>query len=155
MTPTIELPEFPEADFYDCGYAERLSHKSVEEALEEFVDGWLSPDCDVVKILHEDVGEVTVQCFKRGVIPEKVKEHLTKYMLDQLDEWYANEEYADPDGGGRNVAAMEAAVKPMRAAVDAYLGATEVWSCDQTATVTLTPEQVEVMLRAYCPEWFP
>jgi len=149
----VKLPEFPDVEFYSCTDGERLEYESPEEAIESWVDGWLSPGCDTAKIVHETLPVTTVGCYKRSVIPDKWKVDLVERLLDELDERFADSDFADPDGAPDNEA-KTAAAKAMREAVDAYLDKAGVWACEQVAEVELDKEQVEAILRAHCPEWF-
>ena len=150
---TTKRPEFPKAAFYDCMDSDSLSHTSPEEAVESYLEGLLYPCTGLTTEKLAAAGSVTVGCYEREEIPPKFASSLAAYLVERLDDEFAESEYANQDGDAEP--ARKAAAHPhMLAAVEAYLKAEPVWPCKKVKEVTLTPEQVEAMMREHCPEWF-
>jgi hypothetical protein len=153
MSTTI--PDFPEADFYDCEDAEHLSHESPEEAVEYAIDRWATPKSDMVKIIAEHA-PITVTCYRRMLLDEKDHERIARSCADQAAEAWA-EDWGDEDGtDGYQIvdADIKRALPQFVAAVRALYSGKEPWCCEPIARVPLDEEQVEAMMREHAPEWF-
>ncbi len=144
---------FPVGEFYSCTDEEHLTCQCPEEALEQFLDGYLSPECDVAAVIRE-IGEVTVKAYQPVVLSEESIGALALQLVERArDQW--REKCGDPDGDVDLEPGPLAETEKQISAILTELFATQTpWSCEQCGEVTLTPEQVDGIMRDECPEWF-
>jgi len=149
------IPTIPEGDFYDCGDGEQLSHESPEEAVEDWLEGWLEPDCDVSAAIREQAPiELTV--FRRNALEAGWVERQAEMALETLEESFS-EEYGDPEAGlsdSQFERAKKECLPALTKAFQDFISQFEVWRCDPIAKVILDADQIEEMMRAYNPDWW-
>lgn len=144
------IPEFPEADYYDCQARERLMYPTPEEAVEAYLEDVAESGSDVLADI-EKLAPVDVVCYRR-IDPDL--ESIAEYAIERIHEYWCDN-YADPDGGGpeaegRKSQAFPAVVELVKAVTAKW----EVWGCEDFKAVTLDAAQVEEMMRRYRPGWF-
>lgn len=144
---------FPDGKFYSCTDPENLTHTEPEEALEEYLDGWLDHKMSVAEVVAAiRKYEVTVSAYNPTEISDGQIEAWADQCLEKLMEDFS-EEHADPDSALGDAFPSDAG-QLMREAVKNIVRRTSVWSCEVVGKVTLTPDQLEAVMRAYRPDWF-
>jgi hypothetical protein len=146
-------PIFPDADYYDCSDPEELSHDTPEEAITYYLDGFATHKMTAEEALKEIRREVTVTCYRRRKVTEAEIEHWASNLLESLGESFSDE-HGNPNDDHPCDPFPEGAEKIMHDAVKAILEKAKVWSCEDVGEVTLTPDQVEQMMREENPHWF-
>ena len=149
------IPDFPDADFYDCEDTERLSHESPEEAVEYLVYCWATPKSDMVKLIAEH-SPLTVTCYRRMKLDEKDYERIARSCADQAAEAWA-EDWGDEDGIDDyqiTDADINRALPTFVEAVRAIYSEKNPWPCEPCGMVALDAAQIEAMMREHAPEWF-
>lgn len=144
---------FDGADFYDCRGAESLCFESPEEAIEDLLDMYATPDCDMVALIAEH-SPITVTAYRRAEIPDAewaaFALNAAIGILESMDE-----EYGDPDGRlDRN-----ATEKLLGAALEPALRAWcrehyQPWQCNDCGSREYQAEGIEAMMREYNSHWF-
>ena len=150
MKPTI-----PEGDLYDCRDSEELFCGSPEEALEEYIDIFLTKDCDVSAVIRE-YAPIKVTAWNRMEVGDDWVKRIAERAQEEAAEAFA-EEFGDPNGDavdaiGDGVLTRTAPL--FEAAVRALVSEGSVWGCERAGEVMLSAEEVEALLREHCPEWF-
>lgn len=153
MTDEPKPDPFDGADYYDCSDAESLTHESEDEAIEYLLDGWASPDCDMVALIAEH-SPITVTAYRRAEISEAEwlarALHAADSVLEGLDE-----EYGDPDGHHalrKDEESLAAALAPViRAWCKEHY---QPWQCNPSGTRVYEADEVEAMMRKYNKHWF-
>lgn len=145
---------FDNADYYDCGDPENLSHDTVEEALEDYIDGLegMSPECDVAALIEAN-SPITVSAYTRKAVHPADAADWARDMAENLNEWWREEEYADPDGDGDGPGDT-AFVKALIPLIEAAIARTTVWACDNSGEREYSAEEVLALMRKRCPSWF-
>ena len=145
---------FDSAEYYDCQESEVLSIESPEEAIEQQIDGWLSPTCDVEEEIRR-LCPITVLAFSRRQVPASFAVSLAGQCFDRIAELFS-EEYGDPDGGndGFDKATTVAICAELLPVVRNALARATVWPCEKVAERSYDAEQVLSLMREHCPEWF-
>lgn len=147
--------DYDAADFYDASdNAENLHHESEIEAIEDHLDGWVFPGCDMRDIIAKH-GACTVVAWARRTIPDREIEshadHLAESFAERLDD-----EYGDPDGvypclPDARLETLKAALVPvLRAALTPQC----IWACEEVGRREFDAEEVEAMMRKENPDWF-
>jgi hypothetical protein len=145
--------EFPDGDFYSCSDPETLTCTEPEEALEQYLDGDLDPKMTVAEVVASiRARPITVTAYKPMEISDKQIETWADRLLETLAEDFS-EEHGDPDGGPGDGFPSDAE-KVLREAVTSIIRRSRVWSCAVVGKVTLTPDQIEELMREWCPDWF-
>ena len=147
--------DWPVGDLYDCRDSESLIHESPEEAIEELIDAWLTKDCDVAKEIQK-LAPVTVAAYVRQTIGDSWFEAEADRLLEvAAEDW--GEEFDSEGDNEADLYAREtkAAVLPDLVAVLKKFYAHSVpWNCERVGEVTLSSEQVVVLMREHRPDWF-
>lgn len=150
------MTTIPEADFYDCRDSDRYTHHTPAEAVEEYLEMFMTLECDTSVMLTEHA-PVTITAYRRNTIPMRWLEQQAGNLLEQLAEAYAEaEEWPDPDGSdnGLGKAAELDAQPAMLAAVQKFMAHAKVWSCSKIGEVILNADEVEAMMREHRPDWW-
>ena len=142
--------QFPDGEFYSCTDPESLHCETPGEAVEEYLDGWATKDCDMAALIREH-GDVTVTAYVPIVIEDKEIDTWADDLLETLGEKFID--YSDPDDGPID-RFPEHAEATMREAVRKIVRDTHVWACKEVGKVDLSPEQVEALMRTENPDWF-
>ena len=144
---------FDGADYYDCCDSQLLRHDSPSEAIEDMLDMWATPDCDMVALIEEHA-PITVTAYHRSEITDA---EWTAFALNAaagiLDS--INEEYGDPDGGHElreTEESLGAALEPaLRAWCKEHY---QPWRCNPSGERVYEAAEVEALMRADNPHWF-
>ena len=141
-------------NYFDCGDAERLQHEDVEDAVEEWVEMWLSPGCDVAAEIRAHA-PVTVTEYQRAVVDDGFALGVAGALLERAAESFG-EEFGDPDGDDDGIGEDEQAqlLPAMVAVVRRLYDSARVWNCEKIGERVLGAEEVEKMMRAHNPSWF-
>lgn len=146
------IPEFPDADFYDCRDAERLSHETPEEAIDEYLDCFAEHGSDIFSDIRKAT-PLTVVAYRRVKPADQWIQRMARRILGDISECW-DEEFGDPDGLRLSPVAKSwsfpAAVELVLAFIEQ--GMPRVY--EPIGEVTLSAEQVEEMMRKSRPEWF-
>lgn len=146
-----EHDPFDGADYYDCRDSESLSHETVDEAIEDLLDSWSSPSCDMVALIQEQ-SPITVTAYRCAEILEaewtQRAVNAAEFILESLDE-----EYGDPDGSSREKEqSLGAALAPViRAWCKEHH---QPWQCNPSGERVYEADEVEAMMRKYNKDWF-
>jgi hypothetical protein len=143
--------EWPKGDFYSCTDPERLTHEEPWEAIEEYLDGNMTPRMTVAEVEAMILdGSLTVTAYVPMPITEGEIKRWSESLTEQLEEFFG-EEHADPDGEDP---LCEKAEDIMLRAVTKIVKASHNWSCQESGTIELTGEQVLALAREERPDWF-
>lgn len=144
------------ATYYDCADSETLSHEDPGEAIEEYLDNAMDPDCDVSAFISEH-GPITMTAYVRQSVPDSWVQNVARSLAEGAAERYS-EEYGNPAGAPGEDIPYEAVTRA-EAAIAATLwemyAAGTVWACDRVAERVYEPAEVEQLMREYRPEWWP
>ncbi len=146
-------PRFPEGKFYECSDPEVLNHETPEEALEAYLDADLNPQmtvAEVVACIRER--PITVTAYNPMEIGDKQIEIWADRLLESLGEHFS-EEHGNPDDGPCD-AFPDDAEQVMREAVRTIVRRAHVWGCESVGEVTLSPDEIEAVMREHRPDWF-
>ena len=144
---------FDGADYYDCCDAESLQYETPSEAIEDMLDSWASPDCDMVALIREHA-PITVTAYWRAEITDAewtaFALNAAVGILESIDE-----EYGDPDGSHDHrdkEKSLGAALEPALRAwcKDHYLP----WRCNPCGERVYEAEEIEAMMREDNKHWF-
>lgn len=144
-------------DFWTCDdWAERLSTTEFEEAVTEFVDGFLAPGCDTEKILREKVAPLEVYGYSRAAVTDSRLELEADDLVDHLAERLSEDEWGDPDGRHDVLSSTGRALLKERfaAALRSVRAHIVPWHCEVTKTVVLEADELVALVRRLEPEWF-
>lgn len=168
--PTLDevlakLLTLPEGDFYDCEdrHAEELIYSDPLDALEEYFDCVSDPFQDIVDEIQR-LGPLKITSYRREVLSPhersthpKAKDEWVKGEAERLQESLREDfsgEFGMSNGGEFEEHWRTETLPLFEAAVRAAVDKAEVWQCKEVGKVTLTPEEVEVLLREQCALWF-
>lgn|SRR5512146_401479 len=144
---------FPEGQFYSCTDPETLTCTEPEEALEEYLDSDLDPRMTVAEVVKSiRARPITVYAYKPMEPSEAQIKRWSERLVEALGEDFG-EEYADPDGSPCDCFPDDADAV-MLAAVKSIISRSRVWACSAVGKATLTPDQVEEVMREYRPDRF-
>lgn len=149
------MADYEAADYYDANdYSESLTCTSPEAALKDVIEALVDgPGADYAALITEH-GPFPVQAYARRAIPDNelvaIASHLSESFAEHIDD-----EYGDPDGGScfpdSVLADWEQKVVPL---LRQALEQAHIWACEKCGKRTYSAQEVDVMMRAYCPEWF-
>lgn len=140
------------AVFWSCLDPEQLSLESPEEAIVERFD---REDMDPLAVILAKRCPLTVKGYAPVDLDFDWVESLSERAVEMFEE-SINDEYGDPDGDSQiDTPKREALDVAIKAAFRAAVEGMRPWSCEVVETREYTAEQVEAILRAECPEWFP
>jgi len=143
---------FDSAEYYDCRDSETLHHEGIEEAVEDWLDHWMEPGCDVRKILEEHECEVTA--YRREVVTEDWIRSQAEGLLEHLAEGFAVD-FGNPSADKCiDDEALKACLPAMMEAVRKLVANASVWRCERVASRVLDEDEVETMMRERNPHWF-
>lgn len=134
--------------YWDCDeQRESLVHDDLWDAVEYYVDGYLSPGCDVAAVVRENWPDgLTVYAWERKeVTPTWL--HVT---ADNLAERFSRE-FDEEFGGGDDPAIDEKLEAEIAAGIGTVLDTVRErlvpWQCERVAETTLTVDEVLEVLR--------
>lgn len=139
--------------FWDCQEPERLSHESVEEALEYYFDS--IPDGPILDVIAQH-SPVAVKGYARDAVHPAEASSAAERALERFEEDIADE-YGDPDGRVTDLLDAEhrkTLLAALTAAFEAALSHVNVWRCSVVERRVLSAAEVEAILRERAPEWF-
>jgi hypothetical protein len=143
---------FPDGTYYSCTDPECLTCTAPGEALEEYLDADIHPKMTVAEVVASiRARPITVTAYEPRKISDAQIGVWADGLVERLGEEFC-EEHADPDGDGPDF--PDDAEKIMHEAVRSIISRTHVWSCMEVGMVTLSPDQIEEVMREQCPEWF-
>ena len=141
------------AEYYSCTDSDTLFHGEEEEAVADWLDGWMSPGCDVLAVIRERA-PIEVVAYEREVMPESFAASVAGHLVEQaIETWGENFGPAD-DPPDVDDAAIKAAAEAVTAALRTLYATMTVWSCRPVSKRVLSAEEVEAMMREHAPEWF-
>lgn len=147
--------KFDSAEYYDCQGDEMLTHRTPEEAVEAWLDGWMEPGCDVKALIHErGECEITAHCTEQ--IGDKWIEGLAESLLERAEEDLV-ESFGNPNDYDEECIErddLKACLPAMIEAVRQVVAHFRVGRCEPVATRVLDEDEVEAMMREYNPHWF-
>lgn len=129
---------------------EQLTHESLDEAVEHYLDDLLHPKMSPTEVLAALPGSLDVYGYARDDGPsEKEQRSWAMSLVEQLVEWI-DDEYGDPDGGGCGNENEPACQDIAREMVETALQNYVVWRCSKVETKTIN---VEEWVRRERPDW--
>ena len=150
------MPEtnYDNADFYDCRDSEEYTHESPEEALEELIDIYLSPKCDVEAEIRK-LGPIKVSGYTRVTLAETWAVGMSESLAEQVAENFS-EEHGDPNGDddGLSKEVLAKAAQDFEPVVRELIAHATVWFCDDCGERTYSVEEILAMMREHRPGWF-
>lgn len=153
VTEEKKTDPYDHADYYECsGRTEQLSWESPELAIERFLDDDMQPGCDVEAVIRRN-SPLTCTAYARKEVPRNMASSWARALVDQLNDYWTDQEFGDPDGepdvlGGTEL--VEALTPIIQAAIDR----TTVWACDAVGERTYEAEELIAMMREESPHWF-
>lgn len=144
---------FPAGKFYTCYDPESLTCTEPEEAIEQYLDADLNPRMTVAEVVAcIRARPVTVTAYNPTEISDKLIENWADSLVESLGEMFSDE-HGDPDAGCCD-AFPDDADKTMLETVRSIIRRSHVWSCEAVGKVTLSPDQIEELMREHRPDWF-
>jgi hypothetical protein len=149
---------FDTATYYDCVDSEEYSHETPEDAVEAYLDGFMTPNCDAEKTIRETLAGVgsehlTVKAYNRSEVPPKwVDAVACQLVACANDAW--REEYGDPDGDGFDAQATKYLGEEFARALQWVIAQEQVWACSKCGERRYTVEEVLALMRTHNPGWF-
>lgn len=141
-------------DFWDArSDRETLSHESLEEAVEYYLDDVLNRPVGVEADLREMFPEgFTVYGFRRKEVTQQWRARVAESMAERFAE-----EFEDEYGGGDYEAAFdENAQDDLEAELLLLVEKLKLspWQCEQEVKTTIPIDELITALREWCPHWF-
>ncbi len=153
LNPAPKPDPWDTADYYECREGvEELTHETLEEALESYLDGHMEPNCDAEAVIRE-VGTVEVTAYARKTVDPADAKRWAAGLADDVNALWRDEEYGNPDddqGGPGD----DEFVREVTAVIERAFERTVVWQCESVAKRELSTEEVLAIMRKECPEWF-
>jgi hypothetical protein len=147
------MPTFPEGKFYACNDPETLTHEHPWDALEEYIDADLHPKMTAAEVVAcIRARTITVTAYRPMEITDKQIAAWSDALHEKLGEDFS-EEHGDPDGGPCD-AFPDDSEAVLLAAVTSIIRRSHVWGCEDVGKVTLTPDEIEEVVRKHRPDWF-
>jgi len=145
---------YENAYYYDCRESEDLSHSSPEEAIEELIDQAYEKDKPIEQTIA-DCCPIEMVGYVRKKIDLRHGEHYVDNMLESLEEEWG-EEYGDFDGDVMPWKKEQrvTVTKEFYSLMEKHLKDAHIWQCDPCGKREYSEDEVLVMMREYCPEWF-
>ncbi len=141
------------AEYYSCTDSDTLVHGDEAEAVADWLDGWMSPGCDVLAVIRAR-SPIEVIAYEREVMPDNFASNVAARLVESaIEDWGEDFGPAD-DAPDVDDAAIKAAEEAVTAALRALYATMTVWRCAQVSKHLLSAEEVEAMMRAHSPEWF-
>jgi len=151
----MKIPEdqakFDAAELYEIGDGEELSWTTPEEAIEQWLDGWLSPGCDAEKIITEHT-PLTVTAYVRMKVDERFVQRRAEFMMEDFAEAFC-EDYMNPNEHTELVGEKEATVQLIALLRD-LIAKQNIWACDPVAKKEYSTDEILKMMREENPDWF-
>jgi hypothetical protein len=156
MNPTDQGPKpdpWDTADYYECREGvEELTHETLEDALESYLDGCMEPECDAEAVIRA-VGMIEVTAYARKTVDPADAKRWAERLADEVNESWRDEEYGNPDddqGGPGD----DEFVREVTAVIQRAFDRTDVWQCERVAKRKFSTEELLAIMRKECPEWF-
>lgn len=121
------------AKFYDCRDSEQLSLGTEEEAVEEWLEFWMTPGVDVVALIAKQA-PVTVRGYDPEVIDvDREAKSMAESLIERAIEYF-DENFGNPDGDTEIAEGAEkVAEEAVRAALVTLYGNMHVWRCEEVS----------------------
>lgn len=136
---------FDGCDYYDCADPEDLTWTEPAEAIESFIDGFLSPNMttEEIRAAVEKHCPLVVTGYKRRPVGDADRQSYVFALSEHLLEAY-DDEYGDPNGNVESIDEDDfgAVAVLLRAAVDKFCDAAQVWACDKVAQREYTADEI-------------
>lgn len=142
---------YDDADWYDCLDRETFTHESPEEAIEERLDLYATPGCDMQALVREH-SPLVVNAHARDKVTEQWLQSMAIHLADALIEAW-EEDFGDPDGGGTEIN-QKLLVARLEPVVREVVSNARVWQCSPCGSHAYLAEEVEAMMREHRPDWF-
>lgn len=143
---------FENADYYDCTGSEVLEHVTILDALEAYLDDFLSPHCNTAAIIL-DHAPYKVTAHQRKTVDDAWIRSTAEVLLEEASEAF-DQEFGDPDGNSEVPGPSEEATLALIQVLKAYYKGYRVWQCEESGSQVFTAHEVEVMMRQENPDWF-
>lgn len=145
---------WPSGKYYDCADSETLSCTDPEEAVAEYLESIMTLNCDVATLIRE-TGEITVTAYDPDVVTEAWLLARARRAVADFEEAF-DEDYmsSGDDGIEFSEEKRSDALEAILAALQTLVAEAHVYNCHETGSVTLSPEQVEALMRECNPDWF-
>lgn len=143
--------------FWSCDDgAERLSHNDLGDAVEEYVDGFNSPNCDVEKILREEVSPLVIYGYTRAEVTDRHLADFANDLADHLAESLDEDEFGDPFDDHQVLAEddKKAIAERFCTVLREERARFVPWACEVTMRVVVEGDELVRMVREICPYWF-
>ena len=148
-----EPVKFPAGEWYSCTDPETLTCTTPEDAIEQCLDDCLTPKMTAAEVVAEiRARPITVTAYKPTEIGKMEIDRWADRLLDSLGEEFSDE-HGNPDDGPCDAFPAHAEAT-MRVAVREIVRGARVWGCEEVGKVTLTPDQIEALMREWRPDWF-
>lgn len=146
--------------FFDCSDSETLSHSTIEDAVEYYIDAFLTPQMTPEETEAEirRLSPISVDCYarnewtaiKRSWYTDAVKDYL--FDLFDEDEYFSNPDYAvnetmKPENRHKIVAKADELVS-------VFSEIAVPWGCNCIGTILLWEDEAVAMMRRENPGWF-
>lgn len=120
--------------------ADQLYHHCPEDAAEEVInDLWGDPVPETIKVYG----------WRRRVLSQLDVQDLTESMIENLQEHWEDQDWADPENPHELSSAFEAA---LRAVCHAYLPREQVWGCERDPSLDVVIQTADLDLDTEVPE---
>lgn len=149
-------PTIDDVVFWDCSDPEQLTHDNIEDAVEYFVDNFLSPGCDTEKVLREDLGGLTVKGYTRAEVTDKFLDGMADHLAERFHEQIHEDEWGDPNGTHENITpeGMRLLEEKLRVVLREIRPYIQPWACEVTTEVKMDADELVAFCRELRPQWF-
>jgi hypothetical protein len=151
---TTNNTEFDSAIYYDCNDKEELSCTTPEDAIEEYIDGWVEVGDDLESVIRI-YSPITVEAYRFQKISYEDIRNETEFAIGRLVE-SLHDEYGCPDdndGMSSEVikGLVDAVLPTIKKAIDEHF---RVWACETAGSRIYTADEVIALMREHRPDWF-
>lgn len=155
---------FDSATFYTCDDScEELSLETVEEAIEEMLDGWFIHDPRTTSMTPDEAietqGPITVYAYKRKTLPDSFGfgEAAIDSMLEDFDEMYWCDEYGnahDDNAPPWEGDVLKDVKRKLYATMEECMKLANIWRCEVVEERVFSEMAITAMMMEHRPDWW-
>ena len=141
------------ATFYDTLDNDTLDHETLSECIEDHLDFYAEIGESLAATIKR-VCPITVKAFNRMEVDEAWITRLAGCLMERVAEDFS-EEYGDPNGETKFTdAEIARQIEKLMPWLRETLSLATVWGCEEVARRIYSAEEVEAIMREWCPEEF-
>lgn len=143
---------YDDAEYYDCRDSEEYTCDSPGEAIAEWLECFIEPGCDVVKLIAARA-PIKVSAYKRDTLPENWYASQASSAVESVLESF-HDEFGNPNDDDFPASRIKNAEEQTEAVLRMLLQDAVVWSCEKCGERTYSVAEVEALMRDWRPDWF-